>query len=684
MKHIKMRLKIYLVLLMCWFFCGNFLSNWSIAQEGSRGLEENERFKKLLMEELAKLKQDMDTEARSQQQRRILRIVKNLPDKNDEFNHLSSVVVYCIRKKQFADAFSFQAELIKTAKQTRDTALSLSNAYNLEGVIHHAIGRYSDAVNSYYKAFHLNQPVIDSQLAFYQTNNLANMYLYQDKYEEAKHYYDLALGFVTNKTEDFQYFEVLYNVAELHNKTSESKKMGKIISEMEKLWIENQLDSMYYYRIQLRKAEWHLLRKESDRSLIIYNNIRLHSLKNKDYEFGLEALIQILNILLEKKQYFDFSFYIQEAMELVPKVQSMQSKIDIYSNLAKYYDEIGDFKKASMAKDSLMVIQNLFYEKKMDEDLVATNLVNEMKIKERQILLLEKETILKEETIAAQNWRFRFSFLITLFLITLLSFIVVFFIRSRKLNNQLLLKKIELEQKNEIIDNNNQKLKKIAELNSRIFLLSSHDIRAPLNSVYVLMKSFWEKRKDKLTQRELDVLDDFNRGMDNIYQLIDLVSNWSVSFHQSSLAPNTAFKPFNVSVLADDVMALFEPIARSKNLLLINQIDDKKEVSTDYHLLHGIIRNLLHNSIKFTGVGGVISLHSKIEGDKLLLIISDSGKSGEISQEEKDEGLGKGLSLLTEILENFNGSLSLQKNKKGGMDAMVYIPIFNLDIENFL
>jgi two-component system sensor histidine kinase TctE len=108
--------------------------------------------------------------------------------------------------------------------------------------------------------------------------------------------------------------------------------------------------------------------------------------------------------------------------------------------------------------------------------------------------------------------------------------------------------------------------------------------------------------------------------------------------------------------------------------------------------LRELVRNLLHNALKFSPAGGGLSLQLKRDGDSAVLTVTDAGPGIDIAQRvrlfqpfasglaagagaDPRSGSGLGLAICHEIVQSLGGSLALSNQAAGGLQAMVRLPL---------
>jgi len=108
-------------------------------------------------------------------------------------------------------------------------------------------------------------------------------------------------------------------------------------------------------------------------------------------------------------------------------------------------------------------------------------------------------------------------------------------------------------------------------------------------------------------------------------------------------------------------------------------------VYTDVLRLEQVLQGLVDNSIKYTNEG-IINFGYKIEKDKLVFFVSDTGRGTAEEEREKvferfyqsdymSSGTGLGLSIVKAILEKLSGEIWFESELNVGTTFYFSIPI---------
>jgi signal transduction histidine kinase len=284
----------------------------------------------------------------------------------------------------------------------------------------------------------------------------------------------------------------------------------------------------------------------------------------------------------------------------------------------------------------------------------------ESQLKEAEIELLKKDTLLKQQEINSQQaWMY-----FTVGLLSLAAILVSVLLYSnwvkRKANKVLGIK-------NQEIHAQAQQLGDLNVTKDKLFSIISHDVRGPLASLRGLINLIF---RGQLSQQEfINTSIKLRQNLDSVQEDLDNLLHWAQS-QLNGLQMN--FEVLKIRTIIEDKINLFNEAARYKDITIINEVTDDLAVLGDKNHLSLIIRNLMANAIKFNTRGGLIRIQEKIVGDRVEISITDSGvgiQSGDLTKlfnaqthfsnpgTEQEKGVGLGLLLTKEFIEKSGGSI---------------------------
>jgi len=219
----------------------------------------------------------------------------------------------------------------------------------------------------------------------------------------------------------------------------------------------------------------------------------------------------------------------------------------------------------------------------------------------------------------------------------------------------------------------------------------SHELRTPLNAII----GYSEMLQDELSDgTEID-RDQFNHDLTTIIfsgrQLLALINDILDLSKIETGKMSVSVEPFNAAGLVVQVCDALSPLLAQNHNTLDLQVDGARdtEVASDAAKVQQILTNLFSNACKFTK-NGVITVIAKIEDDRLLLSVADSGIGMTEEQQAKvfqafvqaDSktsvsygGTGLGLAIVSNFCDMLGGNIKLASALGEGSRFDVSLPI---------
>jgi len=234
----------------------------------------------------------------------------------------------------------------------------------------------------------------------------------------------------------------------------------------------------------------------------------------------------------------------------------------------------------------------------------------------------------------------------------------------------------------------NDELAKLNSEKDKLFSIIAHDLRSPFNS-FLGLTEFLSEELSTLSLPEIEeYLRNMNKTANNLYKLIENLLDWARM--QQGQIPFLPVK-IQLSQLVEDNSELVSESAKSKRICISNQIPDNLEIFADKNMLQSVIRNLISNAIKFTPIGGVISISAKKDknGESVISVL-DSGigmSSNQIDNlfqmdfkqnrkgTEGEPSTGLGLMLCKEFIEKHGGKIWVESKVNNGSTFYFTIPV---------
>ncbi|GLU53997.1 sensor histidine kinase [Dyadobacter frigoris] len=222
----------------------------------------------------------------------------------------------------------------------------------------------------------------------------------------------------------------------------------------------------------------------------------------------------------------------------------------------------------------------------------------------------------------------------------------------------------------EVVRNRTKKLNKVVwkleestkDMNRQMHIMSrlmasiTHDIQSPLNHVGIasagIPKMLEQGRLGDVSELG-SIIADSTKRMNSM--LSDLLSYIKIQVFGNRMK----FEEFNLKVLCDHKILLFNNLIKENNSRIVNEIPEQVMVFTDYQMLSVIIHNLIDNAAKFTKNGEIVISTCKEEGKSLELTISNDSS-------------GIPADLMDMInAEEYEGTMDQIPRKKSGMGLLI-------------
>ncbi len=239
-----------------------------------------------------------------------------------------------------------------------------------------------------------------------------------------------------------------------------------------------------------------------------------------------------------------------------------------------------------------------------------------------------------------------------------------------------------MQQKNEIeaqrltLENSNR-------IKDKVFSIISHDLKAPLQSLYLMFE--YEENPAEHSKLLQEMLPELKTELKKTSDLFDNLLNWarlqimeaSVNLVQTNVASLTSMVTENLSKRA------------AEKGILIQQEVSEATITADKDILEIVLRNLVSNAIKFSGKNDVITISGKKKKGFFEIGVSDTGvgiTADNLSKIESsnfftsygtqhEKGTGLGLIICRDLVAKCSGNLSIQSEFGKGTHVSVLLPV---------
>lgn len=209
----------------------------------------------------------------------------------------------------------------------------------------------------------------------------------------------------------------------------------------------------------------------------------------------------------------------------------------------------------------------------------------------------------------------------------------------------------------------------------------AHEIRNPLNAAG-LQLHLLARHIDRLADNERTAL---RARVDIVTSELKRLERLLSDFLELARPRPIAREPVDMSALLNEVIALHEPSAHERGVIIVRKIRPGVAIG-DRERLKQVFHNLVVNAMEATTAGGRITIESHSEGDEtptLQVTVSDTGRGIPANTLErvfepffttKEAGTGLGLTIVRQIVQRHGGSVVLESVEGHGTRVHVRLP----------
>ncbi len=499
------------------------------------------------------------------------------------------------------------------------------------GSIYHREGRYRNALRNFkdaYKLYSLKDNAIGQASAL---SNIGETFRYLNDFDSALYYFSLS----------YQAYDAIDYVL---GRAYSLGNIGLVYAEI------NQNDSAENY---IRQAS-EMLEELGDRyPIAVYQTYMADIYKDKgDWNAALG--------------YAHSSLQISEEEGLKEQIRDASLK------LSELYHENGDFQRAFGYQSQYIAYRDSINNEDIIRKMADLRMEYEMSKKQVEVDLLQQKRKNQQLIIIGLS--------IISVLIGILAILTYRNNLARRKTNRL------LHKNKEEIEEQRDKLESLNGMKDKFFGIISHDLRTPVNSLQGIAHLLKHHANSKNTE-EVDQLTDLvDKSINTLSTLLDNLLNWALT--QQGALPyhpqKVALKP-----VINNALDIFKNAAEAKSIQLKSEVSDDAIAFVDEDSIHSLLRNVINNAVKFTLKKGEVFVTAFRNGEKVEIVISDTGTGMDEYQLKNlfkidkkkvskgtsgEKGSGLGMLLCNEIVKLNNGKIRAESEFSKGTKIFIELP----------
>ena len=235
-----------------------------------------------------------------------------------------------------------------------------------------------------------------------------------------------------------------------------------------------------------------------------------------------------------------------------------------------------------------------------------------------------------------------------------------------------------------------EELRMLDHMKSEFINIAAHELRTPL----AILMGYSTLLEENLSGKSREYVDNIMRNAMRLRSLID--DMLSLQYLESGVASLTRDKLSLHHVLHEIIQDMSLMIEEKSLDIQIKIPHDFPTITVDSQKLDLIIMNLFHNAIKFTLAGGKVTFEAHVEGDQVVMSVSDTGigipadkldrifdRFYQVEQSLTREygGIGLGLAITKGMVEVCGGKIHVNSKEGEGTTFTVRLPLDNSNLE---
>lgn len=224
------------------------------------------------------------------------------------------------------------------------------------------------------------------------------------------------------------------------------------------------------------------------------------------------------------------------------------------------------------------------------------------------------------------------------------------------------------------------------EMKRGVISTVSHQLKTPLTSLQMSIHLLLEEKLGSLNEKQVELLMAAREDSDRLVNIItDLLDLSRIESEKAGLSLTT----HSPSALVRDSIDPFLIEAKDKGITVAYEVPDSlPDVLVDSVRIKNVFDNLLSNALRFTMPGGRVTIRAHEEGGFVRFSVEDTGagipaehianlfdRFYRVPGQEKQSGVGLGLSIVKEIVEAHGGEVSVRSEQGKGSIFEFTLPL---------
>lgn len=589
-----------------------------------------------------------------------LKIVLNKGLKKEAFDAYGQLALLASLSGDYNTALKYDNSNLAHVVEQKDSA-AISAVLNFIGNDYHDLGQYDEAYYYFTQSHKIASAIHDSLRMVKSLHNVGTVFSELGQYDIALQHFDAARSIGEAIDDDDGLAYMLDEKAEVYLKTKEYDKALQALTDAMRVIRQRGL-SIIEHRAFIGFAQLAFELGEYDKARMYYDSAyALH--RKHDNEFGVaETNLGKSKVALAQGKFKEAESLLIQTLDAAHQLHATRLETDSYRLLSELAEKKGDFGNALRYYKIHKALEDSVFSQEMVQKLYQSQLRFATQDKDSEIASLTRSNAEQEAILRRKDFLFNI-----MIVIAALSAVLLFSIyrsgqRRIRINRLLMDHQAEIKKRS-------VELEQLNQVKDKFFSIISHDLRSPMNALAGILDLAENKHLEphEFTQLTKELRVQFNHTKTLINNLLDwtLLQMDKLKIHEDRV---------ELHAMVEENFKLFSAL-QVKNTQMKNLIAPGVCAKADTNMVNLVFRNLILNAIKFTEVGGVVTVDAKEKGNFVEIAISDNGvgiapdvqkilfekTTGYSTRGTANEkGTGLGLILCKEFVERNGGTIWLE------------------------
>jgi PAS domain S-box-containing protein len=237
------------------------------------------------------------------------------------------------------------------------------------------------------------------------------------------------------------------------------------------------------------------------------------------------------------------------------------------------------------------------------------------------------------------------------------------------------------------VEKSEAKLKELNETKDKFFSIIAHDLKNPFHNILGFVELLYNEFDDYSEDEKKNLLEQIKNSTESAYDLLVNLLEWSrLQLNRVSAKP----VEINLQQLIEQEIKGLIPMAQTKNIQIINELDDDAIAFGDSNMIKTVLRNLISNAIKFSYEDNTVTISGNQIPKYMSICVADEGVG--IPEEKlenlfksqiqestpgtaQEKGTGLGLLLCKEFVEKNKGRIWAESRLGSGSRFNFILPL---------